>query len=112
MDAVKFMKEFRRMCESVTDCKNCPLGIMRIPEYKNVCTLNVFLNAEFSIQAIEQWSKEHPKKTRLDDFKEKYPLAKVKDENGKYNFCCSDLGYCQCKYFGDGCSQCWNEPVD
>lgn len=114
MDAVEFMKEFRRMCESVTDCKNCPLGIMRIPESKNVCALNVFLNAEFSIQAIEQWSKEHPYKTRLQDFMEKYPNAKI-DGGFCGRVCCERIGYvnnCQYECGEYDCTDCWNEPVD
>lgn len=118
MDAVKFMKEFRRMCERVTDCKNCPLGIMHIPESKNVCALNVFFNAEFSVKAIEQWSIEHPNKTRLQDFLEKYPEATfgtLDTEDSSYpDACCAFLGYCDCVSNGnkEDCKKCWNEPVD
>lgn len=97
MDALKFLEEKNRMMR--TDTKSYQ-DLKLIPSNSGL------------VVYVEEWSKKHPQKTRLDDFKEKYPLAKVKDENGKYNFCCSDLGYCQCKYLGDGCSQCWNEPVD
>lgn len=97
MDAVEFLKEKNRMM--LTDSES-------YKELKNMPTVQCV------VAYVSNWSIEHPQKTRLQDFKEKYPLAKVKDENGKYNFCCADLGYCQCKYFGDGCDQCWNEPVE
>lgn len=61
MDAVKYIKEFKRMCGSHPDCSDgCPL--------KRRCGLlwNTNVNSE-SIEAIvaivEKWSKEHPLKT-------------------------------------------------
>lgn len=116
MDAVEFFKERKRMCQFYCGQKlGC--GSCEANNKQGEClaspikwgTTNLFIEA---VEIVEKWSKNHPRKTRLQDFKEKYPLAKVKDENGKYNFCCADLGYCQCKYFGDGCDQCWNEPVE
>lgn len=72
MDAVKYIKEFKRMCGSHPDCSDgCPL--------KRRCGLlwNTNVNSE-SIEAIvaivEKWSKEHPIKTNgerfLDDNRE------------------------------------------
>lgn len=114
MDVYEFFNEYARMFKTYRN------GVTITNMYitvEGVLPPNQEVSFECSttkdeIDKIIQWSKNHPRKTRLQDFKEKYPLAKVKDKNGKYNFCCADLGYCQCKYFGDVCDQCWNEPVE
>ena len=90
MDVLKFMKERRRMCNYYSMCEECPranestcaIGDMRIEEL-----------AKF-ISDVEQWSKEHPQKTRLQDFMEKYPNALLYYD-GTPKPCCSDLGYCK-----------------
>ena len=113
MDAVEFLKEWKRMCDSVTDCKNCPIGNQHIPYTKNDCALFSFYNGEASVKCVEQWSKEHPRKTRAQDFFEKHPNAKV-DCDFYTEFCCETLGYCKkCNHNYDAsfCKSCWNEQV-
>lgn len=119
MDAVEFLKEYKRLCRANTNgenfgqlCKSdCP--IYKICKASSTpCGNAVLNNIDEAVKIIEKWSKEHPKKTRLQDLLEKYPLAKIYDEKGEYRFCCADLGYCQCKYLGDGCDKCWSEPVE
>lgn len=62
MDALEFLKERRRMCSSYEHCENCPL------EESN-CTVSDLVDSDEDykrvIAAVEQWSKEHPAKTRL-----------------------------------------------
>lgn len=105
MDAVKFLKEFKRMCKSYQGCAVCPLNDT---EY---CAMLPFYDiGEDIVRIVEQWSKDHPQKTRLQDFWEKYPNANL-DEHGFPDFCCAKLGYvCNC---GETtCEECWNMPVE
>lgn len=111
MDAVEFLKEWKRMCDNVTDCKNCPIGNQHIPYTKNDCALFSFYNGEVSVKCVEQWSKEHPRKTRLQDFIEKFPNAPLVDGIPE-RFCPYDLGYNVKDCNGsDKCIKCWNESV-
>lgn len=62
MDAVKFIEERRRMYK-VTG--------------KHLPALAEWVPAEEVVKEVEQWSKEHPRKTRQSVFLEQYPNAKV-----------------------------------
>lgn len=106
MDALKFWNELQRICGIFKSCDDCPL-------YEEVCmgcSLYDIEDIKRTIQIVEQWSKEHPQKTRLDDFKEKYPNASP-DAHGFPDFCCAKLGYvCNC---GETtCEECWNMPLE
>lgn len=94
MDAVKFLMEFNRMHHHYDiDCRNCPRG-----------------KFEKIVSDVEKWSKEHPQKTRQQDFLEKFPKAET-DNNGMPNFCCAKLGYaCNCSK--TNCRDCWNTPME
>ena len=82
MDALEFLKERRRMCDSHRWCKGCPLedgkcvvsDVAPDEDYKRI------------IAAVERWSKEHPRKTRQSVFLEQYPEAKI-DVNGVVGLC-------------------------
>ena len=71
MDALEFLRERRRMCNSYRNCEGCPLedgkcvvsDVAPDEDYKRI------------IAAVEQWSKEHPRKTRQSVFLEQYPEA-------------------------------------
>lgn len=108
MDALKFMKERRRMCDYYSRCFECP----RADEPN--CNIEEMSNEELEnfVNAVEQWSKEHPQKTRLQDFKEKYPNMKLRDSGIPWA-CCSYLGYCEsCNEAKSNCAVCWNTPVE
>lgn len=69
MDALEFLRERKRMCNSYEHCKGCPLE-------RGFC--NFGPNApeevyERIIATVEQWSKEHPRKTRQSVFLEQWP---------------------------------------
>lgn len=78
MDALKFIEERNRMCKSFSpDCEGC-----RIDEAKPVvseCVSWMIDNAEKAVQIVEQWSQEHPRKTRQDVFLEQWPEAELVD---------------------------------
>ncbi len=85
MDAVEFLKERKRLCEvyfEKTECKECPL--------ENMGCWTVDFCADDSCEAViatvEQWSKEHPRKTRQSVFLEQYPEAKI-DKFGVIQIC-------------------------
>lgn len=109
MDALKFMKEYRRMCNYYPRCFECP----RADEPN--CNIEEMSDEELEslVNTVEQWSKEHPLRTRFQDFLEKYPNAPI-GTYGTPEVCCIDLGYCKndCDLFKGNCVDCWNMPVE
>lgn len=71
MDTVEFFSELRRMCKSSSDCTKC--------EYHGDRCNNAIELLEKTVAMVEQWSKEHPRKTRQDVFLEQWPEAKIED---------------------------------
>ena len=76
MDAVEFIKERNRMCNSFSpDCKGCC-----VDEAKPVmdeCFRWILDNPERAVQIVEEWSAAHPRKTRQSEFLKQWPEAKV-----------------------------------
>jgi hypothetical protein len=71
MDVAEFFSGFRRMCKSSSDCAKC--------EYHGDRCDNVIELLEKTVAVVEQWSLEHPRKTRQDVFLEQWPNAKIYD---------------------------------
>ena len=71
MDALKFVKERSRMCKSHRDCYGCPLEEAKC----GLSTSTSDEEYEKIIATVEQWSKDHPRKTRQSVFLEQYPEA-------------------------------------
>ena len=111
MDALKFFKEFKRMCNCYSEefCAGCPR------KAEPNCDELIMEDDELNklIADVEKWSKEHPQRTRLEDFKEKYPHAMM-ETDGTPTICCIDLGYRQydCDPLKENCVDCWNMPVE
>ena len=82
MDALEFLKERNRLCGSYRGCVGCPFGaaecVVRDMTSENTC--------KRIVAAVEQWSKEHPRKTRQSVFLEQWPEAEI-DENGVVGLC-------------------------
>lgn len=78
MDAVEFLKEKSRMCNTFNLCdgggykETCEL-------YKEGLTCADYTNdyPEKAVEIVERWAKEHPKKTRRSEFLKLFPAAKV-----------------------------------
>lgn len=51
MDAVTFVKEYRRLCDEYPACIRCPLG-----KFEDC----VDADPEEMVKVVEKWSKEHP----------------------------------------------------
>lgn len=108
MDAVEFLKEYKRLCKCYNNnCLKCPLfetGNCQIVEGK--------ADLKLIVSITEKWSEENPIKTRLKDFLYKYPNA-PKYADGFPKVCPVLLGYVrECKKIECDHKQCWNEPVE
>ena len=116
MDAIDFFKERKRMCQfyfnTASGCSACGAnsedsGCLVLPIKTGA--VSDFVQA---IKIVESWSKSHPKKTRKEDFLEKYPNAKI-NKDGLPEACCEDLGYGNCEFsFIDKCTECWNKNME
>lgn len=71
MDVAEFFSEFRRMCKSSNDCTKC--------EYNGDRCDNAIELLEKTVAKVEQWSKEHPRKTRQSVFLEQWPETALVD---------------------------------
>jgi hypothetical protein len=107
MDVIKFLMEYNRMHQLYYgDCENCP-------RYEKGCSL-LATNKQYLekiVADVEQWSKEHPQKTRQQDFLEKYPNARL-NEYGFPVICCSFLGYISDDDCKSDCKKCWELPLE
>lgn len=115
MDAVEFIKEYRRMCKKYAymeacgeDCSSeCPL-------HGGYCDVGYeHLEADYVVSKVQQWSHDHPQKTIMQDFFEKFPNA-PKDDSGSPCLCPADLGYEEknCGEVDCNCLKCWNRPLE
>lgn len=117
MDALEFLRERKRMCNSYKGCGGCPLEGTH-------CVLSYVTDDEDYeriIATVEQWSKEHPRKTRQSVFLEQFPNIEL-DRNGIINISpCrvdpkqySSNGKNCCKF--QACSDCrrefWSQEVE
>lgn len=110
-----FFAELRR-CREIGDCAKCL--------YSDTTGCILDLNRmntdagtiETMVAAVQQWSDEHPVKTRLDDLLEKYPQAKRNEVTGIPKLLPALLRYCDkcptCRLYRETGGCCWNEPVD
>lgn len=120
MDAVKFLQERARMCNSFSpDCEGC-----RVDEEKPViseCYRWMLENPERAVKIVEEWSAAHPVKTRQDVFLEQWPEAKI--ENGGCLGACPYFvsaihrdKYGRCAVHGKSCYECrqefWTQVVE
>lgn len=76
MDALEFLRERKRMCNLCKHCEGCPLE-------RAGCGLGTSASDEEYekiIAAVEQWSKEHPRKTRQSVFLAQWPNCMINDD--------------------------------
>ena len=117
MEALEFLKERKRMCNSYEHCKGCPLE-------RGFC--NFGPNApeevyERIIAAVEQWSKDHPRKTRQSVCLEQFPEANL-DAHGCvcvrpcYLSATHRNAYGKCAHMDRDCGDCrrefWGQEVE
>lgn len=121
MDVKEFLKEWQRMCNSREgECPSCP--VVAYCHHYRPLAWNEEANSSMSIDdfmsKIEKWVKEHPRKTRLDDLKEKYPNVLLDDK--KYPYLpplllgyCKTKRCCDCPCYADwNIKDCWNAEIE
>ena len=111
--ALEYLKEYHRMCDSAgeSSCTGC---LMHIRKGNMPCWDFRKKYPEQAVAIVEEWRKNHPKKTIKDDFFEKFPNAN-KLCDGIPDACAAKLGYVsECTYQNceDFCKECWNKPLD
>ena len=82
MDALEFLMERKRLCGSYSGCVGCPFGAAECV-FRDMTSED---DCERIVTAVEQWSKEHPRKTRQSVFLKQYPEAEI-DEKGVVGLC-------------------------
>lgn len=83
MDAIKYLKTLRRMCNCEC-CSQCELGKRLIVH--ETCTAWRKAHPEEAVAIVERWGAEHPAKTRQSEFLKQWPEAKLK-QNGVITIC-------------------------
>lgn len=109
MDAVMFLKEWKRMCKvDISGCMGCPLDEIK----GGMCRYSVYKEPERAVEIVEKWSKENPMKTIMDDFFEKFPNAR-KTKDGLPEICPTAVygGKRDCCAVHD-CVECWYRPLE
>lgn len=108
-NTIEFLREKERMCKSFEHkCSKCPIG-------RYTCDSFIKDNPKEAIILVQKWSDEHPVKTIMMDFLEKYPNAE-KEIDGTPSICPYHLGY-KCRYENCCCDEkydcidCWNMPL-
>lgn len=117
MDAVKFVKEYLRMCTNVDECEDCPVyktDFCAVPAKERSQE-----SAEKIVELVEEWSAAHPRKTRQSVFLEQYPNARVNINTGLLNVypCAIEQGMENTFYCGSiSCADCrrkfWMQEVE
>ena len=88
MDAVKFIREYDRMCDSFNGrCTGC--GINKRLHGEMWCDAYIRQNPEEAVAIVERWSREHPRKTRQSEFLRLFPNADR--DSGVLKFCPHDI---------------------
>lgn len=115
MDAIKYLKTLRRMCNCEC-CSQCELGKRLIVH--ETCTAWRKAHPEEAVAIVEQWAAEHPAKTRQSVFLEQFPNAPIytNTHNVALKPCLVDTtlrGHCPT---GRGCDICrrefWMQEVE
>ena len=88
MDAVMFVKEWKRMCRSSKTCLSCSIG--KIAGVSTVCSNVVKEEPEKYVSIVEKWSAEHQIRTRQREFLKMFPNAPLR-ENGSIAICPLDV---------------------
>ena len=98
MDAVEFLVERKRLCSSYKGCVGCPFGaaecVVRDVTSEYTCKRIVSI--------VEQWSKEHPRKTRQSVFLKQWPDVRL-DIDGIIDISPCRMDSKQYKFDGEDC---------
>lgn len=106
------------MC-SETHCSKCPFS--KYSDFKECCCDDVESHKPTkAVDLVEEWGKNHPTKTYMKDFLEKFPtyiedfLEKFPNASkraSKISTVCRQEVYSRVCSFGVDCYKCWNEAM-
>lgn len=86
MDAVEFIKEHDRMCKALkSSCEECELSIKN-NDTCEYCAEYLAEHPAEAVEIVEQWAKEHPRKTRQSVFLKMFSRVAM-DADGIVEFC-------------------------
>lgn len=72
MDAVEFLRARRKLCDDNVCGESCPLFYCCDDDTEDIRIRQVL--------AVEQWTKEHPVKTRQSEFLKMFPNARIESD--------------------------------
>lgn len=108
-----FLKELNRMCKiNKSGCPDCPY--YELLERGNWTCMDIFKEyTQEAIEILQKWSDEHPRKTYLEDIKEKFPDL---NEDGLIDVSCpedfyGDTAKSKCEVYDHNCEKCWNQSM-
>lgn len=121
MDAIKFLKERRRLLNSLgrtgekcygVSCGECPFD-KRNNGTNSYCGDFESDYPERTVEIVEKWSKKNPQKTILQDYVEKHPNAPLRESGLPKYVCPNLLGYIGMEQGTcPDCLGCWNRPLE
>lgn len=101
MDAIKFVKTLQRKYKI---------------ENENKIVIHVDEDANFLVNFIEEWAKEHPAKTRLSEFLKQYPEAALDNDGYPVLNPCGFYKKMREECIGKSCPDCrrefWMQEVE
>lgn len=110
MDAVNFIKEKERMCNTCGSCLLCPAWL----DDGCIFRARSSFAPEQQVNTVKVWAEQHPVKTRQDVFLEQYPEAEI-DLNGLLAVCPASIFLSHrgkgggCSDFHKNCAECRRE---
>ena len=119
MNAVEYLKIKRRMtqCCKASSCSECPFESHNNKRHIYCASFEQDYPRE-AVSVVEKWDREHPPKTYMNVFLEKFPNARLEDDgSGLYPTACIVDVYCEddksveCMRLGYTCYDCWNQEV-
>lgn len=97
MDAVEFLKTYRRICGG-NNCTTCPI-------WAEECMI-IYGKESKVVSTVEQWAKEHPVKTRQSEFLKLWPESYI-DINGlSVIYPCELVSSMKTECNGTACHEC------
>lgn len=95
------IEDYARMCKASVECDRCPFG-----NFSGSCSIFVRAHPAEASAIIDKWCAEHPQKTYLQDFLEKFPNAQV--NFGNASIICASYVYGDALTCKGRCAECWN----
>ena len=110
-----FLAELKRMCANVGGCYKCEIYKLLEPHKPCIGGGGAFAKEpEKCIEIVQEWSDQHPVRTRLSVLKEQYPNLQFRLD-GTPRVCCTYLYNTPFPEEGctkEMCVKCWNTPIE